>query len=136
MGQRSPLSTTSFLLLLTALVAALFCLNLAAQTTISTGSIQGTITDQAGAVLSGARVTITNKATAQSVSVTTTSAGAYTSGALTPGNYTVRVEAKGFKATEVPVTVQVSTTSPGNFKLQVGQETQVVEVQGSTVAVN
>jgi hypothetical protein len=136
MRQRSPFSPTFFVLLLTALVAAHFSVNLSAQTTISTGSIQGTITDQAGAVLSGARVTITNTGTGQAFSVTTTSAGAYTSGALIPGDYRVRIEAKGFKATEAPVTVQVNTTSPGNFKLQVGQETQVVEVQASAVAVN
>jgi hypothetical protein len=114
----------------------LTCPNLSAQTTISTGSIQGTITDQAGAVLSGAKVTITNKGTGQAISVTTTSAGAYASGALIPGAYTVRIEAKGFKATEASVRVEVNTTAPGNFQLQVGQETQVVEVQGSAVTVN
>jgi len=86
MRQRSPLHSASFDLLMTALMATLFCLNLSAQTTISTGSIQGTIIDQAGGALSGAKVTITNKATGQSVSVTTTTAGAYASGALTPGN--------------------------------------------------
>ena len=132
MRQRKQL--LSFLLVFG--LAALIAVNLAAQTTISTGSIQGTITDQAGAVLSGAKVTITNKATGNSFSVTTTSAGAYASGALTPGEYTIRIEAKGFKATEAPMTVQVNTTSPGNFQLQVGQETQVVEVQASAVTVN
>ena len=136
MRRRSPLSPIFFIFLLTALVAALFSSNLAAQTTISTGSIQGTITDQAGAVLAGAKVTITNQATGQSFSVTTTSAGAYASGALIPGNYTVRVETKGFKATQAAVTVQVNVTSAGNFKLQVGEETQVVEVQATTVSVN
>ena len=135
MSMCSPRVPAFYVLVLTALIA-LLCPNLAAQTTISTGSIQGTIIDQAGAALAGAKVTITNKATAQSVTVTTTSAGAYASGALTPGNYTLRVEAKGFKATEAPITVQVNVTSPGSFRLQVGQETQVVEVQGSAVAVN
>ena len=48
-----------------------------AQTTISTGSIQGTITDQSGAVVSGAKVAITNKGTGQTFSVTTTSSGTY-----------------------------------------------------------
>jgi hypothetical protein len=121
---------------LTVFIAILFSLNLAAQTTISTGSIQGTITDPANAAISGAKVTITNKATGQSSSVTTTSAGAYASGALIPGLYTVRIEATGFKATEAQLTVEVNVTAPGNFRLQIGQETEVVEVKGSAVTVN
>jgi hypothetical protein len=46
------------------------------------------------------------------------------------------VEAKGFKTSEVPVTVQVTVTSSGNVKLELGQESQVVEVQGNAVTVN
>ncbi|HVN21649.1 MAG TPA: carboxypeptidase regulatory-like domain-containing protein [Dongiaceae bacterium] len=108
----------------------------AAQTTISTGSIVGTVTDPSGAVVSGAKVTITNKGTGQAITTTTTTAGAYTSGALSPGNYQVRIEGQGFKTVEFPVTVQVNTTASGNVKLEVGQSAQVVEVQGAEVAVN
>jgi len=107
-----------------------------AQTTVSTGSIQGTITDPNGAVVVGATVTITNKATAHAFATSTTSAGAYTSGALIPGDYSVRVEAKGFKTTSTEVTVQVGVTTPGNFGLQVGNVGQVVEVQAGTLQVN
>src|SRR3954451_6768413 len=107
-----------------------------AQTTISTGSIQGTITDQSGAVVSGAKVAITNKGTGLTLSVTTTSSGTYASGALNPGEYRVRVEAKGFKTSEAPVTVQVNVTSSANLKLSLGESSQVVEVQASTLAVN
>jgi len=52
-----------FFFLLTVTITISFSPTASAQTTISTGSIQGTIADQGGAVLSGARVTITNKAT-------------------------------------------------------------------------
>src|SRR6266404_447418 len=107
-----------------------------AQTTISTGSIQGTIIDQSGAVVGGAKVTITNKGTGQAITVQTTSAGTYTSGALSPGDYKIRIEDKSFKTVEAPVVVQVGVTAPGNFRLQVGQESQIVEVQGSGVQVN
>jgi hypothetical protein len=131
-----PLRSRLLPALLTILVAALFSLNLAAQTTISTGSIQGTITDPVNAVISGAKVTITNKATGESSSVTTSSAGAYASGALIPGQYTVRIEAEGFKSTDASLTVEVGVTAPGNFRLQVGQQTDVVEVQGTAVSVN
>jgi hypothetical protein len=109
---------------------------LEAQTTISTGSIQGLVTDPSGAVVSGAKISIHDKATGRVITATSTSAGAYTSGALTPGDYTLRVEAPGFKTTEVAVVVQVGVTAAGNVKLQVGQASQVVEVQGSEIAVN
>src|SRR5579884_780305 len=120
------------------IIAGFLLLSLLAtgQTTISTGSIQGTVTDQSGALVSGAKVIITNKANGQSLTVNTTSAGAYASGALIPGNYTVRIEAQGFKTAQIPVTVQVNVTSSGNAQLQVGQESEVVEVQGSAVQVN
>src|SRR5438105_11446479 len=118
-----------------ACAAAVFSLlllpSLFAQTTISTGSIQGTITDPSGAVVSGARVTIRNRATEQTITTTTNSAGTYTSGALIPGDYVVRIEGSGFKTVEIPVTVQVNVTSAGNGKLTVGESTQVVEVQAT-----
>src|SRR3954465_9154253 len=123
-------------LLLAVFIAVGVSPTVSAQTTISTGSIQGTITDQSGAVVSGAKVGITNKRTGQTLSVTTTSSGTYASGALNPGEYRVRVEAKGFKTSEAPVTVQVNVTSSANLRLAVGQESEVVEVQGSEVAVN
>jgi Carboxypeptidase regulatory-like domain len=107
-----------------------------AQTTISTGSIQGTITDQSGAALPGAKVTIRNTGNGQTETSRTTSSGIYTSGALTPGNYSVRVEAAGFKTLESTVAVQVGVTSSGNFRLQVGQESQVVQVQAEEVQVD
>src|SRR6202041_920881 len=107
-----------------------------AQTTISTGSIVGTVTDPQGAVISGARVTITNKGTQQTITTNTTSAGTYASGALIPGDYVVRIEAQGFTSVDLPVVVQVNTTSSGNLQLAVGQSSQIVEVQGNEVAVN
>jgi len=109
---------------------------LLAQTTISTGSIVGTVADPSGAVVSGAKVTITSKATGQVIPTTTTSTGTYASGALTPGEYRVRVEGQGFKTSEFSVIVQVNTTSSGNVKLEVGQSAQVVEVQGVELTVN
>jgi hypothetical protein len=107
-----------------------------AQTTISTGSIQGTIVDPSGAIVAGAKVTITDSATGQAITQTTTSAGTYTSGSLIPGNYVVRVEAKGFKTIDEAVPVDVGVTTSGNFKLQLGDAGQVVDVQASTLQVN
>jgi hypothetical protein len=105
-----------------------------AQTTSSTGSIQGLVTDPTGAVVDGAKISVSNKATGRVITTTTTSAGVYASGALIPGDYTLRVEAKGFGTAQLALTVQLGVTSNGNIKLQLGQASQVV--QGSEIAIN
>ena len=87
-------------------------------------------------MVSGAKISIVNKATGRVINTKSTSAGAYTSGALTPGDYTLRVEAHGFKTSEGAVTVQVGVTASGNVKLQLGEASQVVQVQAEVVAVN
>jgi len=122
---------------LVAALAVLFGSTVASsQSTVGTGSIQGTVKDQTGAALGDARVTITNRATSSAIHVTSSSAGTFSSGALLPGNYVVRVEAKGFKTTELPVVAQVGVVSSANVKLEVGNESQIIQVQGTEVAVN
>jgi len=123
---------------LIALIAFVVTMSLSAwaQSTINTGSIVGTVTDPSGAVVSSAKVTITNKATGQIVETTSNATGAFSAGLLKPGNFTLRVEATGFKTTELPVVVLVDTTSTASVKLQLGQTSEVVEVTGSEVAVN
>jgi Carboxypeptidase regulatory-like domain/TonB dependent receptor len=107
-----------------------------AQATIATGSIQGTILDTTGALVPGAKITITNKDTGQVLNPPTTSAGAYTSGSLVPGNYSVRAEAKGFKSVEENVVVKVGVTSGVNLTLEVGSQNTTVVVTSETVEVN
>lgn len=116
--------------------ALLFPRPLGGQTTISTGSIVGTVTDPTGAVLSGANVSITNAATGQVINTKTNASGSFSSGAVVPGNYKVQVSARGFSSVSMPVTVLVGNTATANAKLQVGQESQVVEVQATEVQVN
>ena len=55
---------------------------------------------------------------------------------LFPGNYKVQASAKGFSTVDQTVGVQVGNTATVNIKLPIGQESQIVEVQGSVVAVN
>ena len=121
-----------------ALVAVLLLSSplLLAQTTLSTGSIVGTVTDPSGAVVEGAKVVITNVATNHVIDVASNAAGAFNSGALAPGSYEVRISAKGFSTFSQTVAVLVGNTASVNAKLVVGQESTVIEVQGSTVAVN
>src|SRR5450755_1124627 len=119
-----------------ALLVLIFAVSSWAQTTVGTGSINGTVSDPAGAMLSGARVIITNTGTGQSLNLTANTSGAYSSGPLDPGTYKVQVSAKGFSSVSETLTVEVGNTTSANIKLQVGQESQIVEVQASTVAVN
>src|SRR5215207_8918574 len=61
------------------------------------GSIAGTVNDSSGAAVPGATVTATNQATNTPQTTTTNEEGAYTLLYLTPGTYTLLVEATGFK---------------------------------------
>jgi Carboxypeptidase regulatory-like domain len=133
----SPLRVSArfTLLALVALSALLLCSVAFAQTSVSNGSISGTVTDATGAVVPNAKVTMTGP-TGQTVHATTSASGTYSSGALVPGKYSVRAEAQGFKTTQLAVDVQVNNTANGSIKLEVGQESTVVEVQASEVGVN
>ncbi len=106
-----------------------------AQTSVSTGSISGIVTDASGAVLPNAKVTITGP-TGQTLHTTSAGNGSYSVGALIPGAYQVRVEAKGFKTAQLGVDVKVDNAATGNVKLEIGQESTVVEVTASEVQVN
>ena len=109
---------------------------LTAQTTLSTGSISGTVQDPSGAAVSGAKVTISNIATGQKIDLTSNSSGAYNSGPLAPGNYNVQISAKGFTTISSSIGVQVGNGATFNARLQVGQQSQIVDVQGTSIQVN
>lgn len=107
-----------------------------AQATNTSGSMQGTITDPSGAVVPGALITLTNTGTGEAKSLKADSAGFYNSGPLTPGNYSVAVTAPGFSTVKGSTAVQISSIATNNYKLAVGTNAEVVEVQGSGVQVN
>lgn len=106
------------------------------QASVSSGTIQGSVTDPSGAVVPNAKVTITNSGTGQIIGKTTSSSGAFSSGPLQSGVYKVRVEAANFQSAEQSVSVQVGNSSTANFKLTLGSSTQTVEVTGEAVRVN
>jgi len=124
--------------LITKIIAILVALPalVSAQATISTGNIQGTVTDPSGALITGAKIKIASQQTGQLIILTTNSAGVYASGALLPGNYEVLVESPGFKQTQVRLVVQVGVVSSANVQLQVGEANEVVQVRDSEVHVN
>jgi hypothetical protein len=78
------------------------------------GRILGTVTDQTGGVLAGATVTVVDTQRGLERTLATDDAGEYNAPNLTPGTYTVRVEAKGFK-----------TLDRQNVVLEVGKEVRV-----------
>ena len=61
------------------------------------GTLTGTVSDQSGAVIAGATVTVTEVATGLTYSLKTDDTGVYARPALKPGTYVVQVEAQGFK---------------------------------------
>lgn len=98
---------------------------------LNSGSIDGSITDQTGAVMAGAKVTIIDVARGVSRPLVTDSAGQYTAPSLTPGQYTVRAEAPGFKNAErTEINVGVGQAIRVDLQLQPGEQTQTVTVTG------
>ena len=93
------------------------------------GSIVGTVTDQSGATLRGANVTLTNTGTGERRQVQSGNGGDYQFLNLVPGKYRVEVEQSGFKkATSDNIEVTVSGTARADVTMQVGDVTQNIEV--------
>jgi hypothetical protein len=96
---------------------------------VDTGSITGTVTDPSGAVVSGAKVTLTNEGTGTSLSTTTGADGVYEFSPVRIGSYKLDLSAGGFKKEiQTHVVVDVSARVPANFKLQPGAVSETVEV--------
>jgi hypothetical protein len=97
--------------------------------------INGEVTDQTGAEVPDAKVTVTNVDTNVSQTATTTSAGSYLVIDLIPGTYNVKVEKAGFKTfVSTNVTVVGGATSTVNATLNPGTVTETVEVIAPAVA--
>ncbi|MCU1274420.1 MAG: Cna domain protein, partial [Bryobacterales bacterium] len=116
-------------------VLCAFCVLLAAATAPRAnaqavfGSIIGTVTDNTGAVVPGAKITITDVNRGTVLSTTTNDSGNYTQTQLQPGTYTVSVEKPGFRTfTQENVSVTVGLTARADSRLEVGATTQEVTV--------
>src|SRR6266566_230444 len=110
---------------ITVLVILLFALAALPQTQITTGTIQGTVTDANGAVVPGANVEIKNLDTNLSRTLTTDDGGRFVALALPPGNYSVTVSKQGFGTLVVEkteLTVGQALTLPLSMKVSGVQE--------------
>jgi hypothetical protein len=99
------------------------------------GSISGVVTDSTGAVVAGAKVTATNRATNAAKLAETNSSGSYSITNLAPGPYLVVMEKPGFKTISFDDNVlTVAQALVINARFTVGSVTQVLEVNGSATA--
>lgn len=103
----------------------------------ATGSILGTVTDATGAVVPGAKVTVTNTATGVPFNTTTSSAGDYLAPALQPGTYSVSATSKGFqKSVTTGFVLSVDQKIRVNLTLQAGAVTATVTVSAQAIALD
>src|SRR5580700_5453043 len=99
------------------LLTLLCSLPLGAQSTY-TGKLSGEVTDPSGAVIAGAKVTLTDQATSEETSVTTDSKGVYVLTGLRPATYTILVEAPDLGSLErKDIVLAVSQEANLNFTL-------------------
>lgn len=123
---RSVLISLFFILLFVPIAAA--------QTT---GSLEGTLTDQQGMAVVGASVELVHVATNISKTTLSNSTGNYSFEFLAPGTYAVTVTSKGFKSTTVPnAVVEANKTAVVNVALQLGAITESVLVSAEAQIVN
>src|SRR5690242_4337524 len=105
---------------------------ISAQAQVDTGTIVGTVTDPSGAVVSGAKITLTNLGTNAALSTTAGSDGTYTFTPVRVGNYKIDVSAPGFQtSSQRNISVDVSSHVEVNIALKPGSVTEVVEVTSS-----
>ena len=108
--------------------------NFAFSQAVNTGTIVGTITDTSGAVIPGAKITLTDVSTNSSRETVSNSTGQYVFQAVPPGTYDLIVVQKGFQKARVQgQSVAVGTQTTANVSMRVGQETQTIEVSADAV---
>lgn len=100
------------------------------------GSIRGTVSDEAGAVLPNANVFVKHRATNVERKIMTRDDGSFTADNLQPGDYEVKVEATGFKKELMPVTVLTGGNVDVNFTLTVGSSSETVVVTAAGAQLN
>ena len=96
------------------------------------GRILGAVTDQTGGVMAGATVTVLDVDRGTSRILTTDQAGEYNAPNLTPGTYTVRAEAVGFKTAEsANILVEVGNEIRVDLSMQPGEQNEKITVSES-----
>src|SRR5262249_38396781 len=102
----------------------------------ATGTIQGVIVDQSAAVVSGAEVVATFKATGTTRTATTNESGSYRFDFAQAGTYQIRISKQGFQSVVQTTELLVGQTATVSMTLTPGAATEVVEVTGSAPLVD
>jgi Carboxypeptidase regulatory-like domain len=102
-----------------------------------TTSVRGAVTDKTGAAIVGAKVTIINAAQGLHREAVTDGSGGYEFLALSPGDYSLMIESKGFRKFEQK-NLQLLVNSPAtvNATLEVGAASEIIEVSAQAVTLN
>lgn len=109
---------------------ALLALAMFASAQESRGTLAGLISDPTGARVANAEVVATNSATGVAYRTATNASGAYTLPFLPPGEYSLKVTAKGFKTVErSPIIIQVQSKVDVDAALELGLVSDVVDVR-------
>ena len=121
-------------MVLVVLAALAFPSNTFAQ---ASGTLSGTVVDSGGAVIPGATIVVTSKATGNAFNAVTDGGGSFSVPALNPGLYSVHVSLSGFK-TAVLNDIRVEPGLPAIVKttLEIGGLEETVVVDGGTTLVN
>ena len=120
-------------LILLPLFLLLACVGIHAQ---ANSTVTGIVTDQTGAVISGASITLTDTATGAVKSATSGDTGLYGISALNAGVYNMTVTAKGFQSFEQKgIVVNISATFRVDPKLAVGSEATTITVVADALTV-
>ncbi len=94
-----------------------------------TGALTGIVKDPSGSIISGAEITATNVATAQTRAMKSGADGSYRFTLLPPGKYKIKFSSDGFQTAEFPsVTINVTETAVLNCTLEIGMPSESVTV--------
>lgn len=105
-------------------------LSMAAAAQSSTATLSGTVEDENGAIIPGAKVTITRPETGLESTVVTNNSGSFTIPLLPPGEYTVHVEREGFTRVQLTnIVLNVGDQKSVAVQLKVGDVASTVEVR-------
>lgn len=92
------------------------------------GRLFGIVTDTSGAAIAGATIRVTQLTTNRVVTVQSQGDGSYSVNALPVGNYKVEATEQAFKGASANFALDISQSKEVNFKLEIGQVNEVVEV--------
>src|SRR5215831_18647423 len=125
-------NTSKMILRLSLVPLALICFCAIAMTQeLTTGSMVGVVKEEGGSIVSGASITVTNRATGAQRSATSGETGEFTIPGLAPALYNVKVEKQGFRAYLVEgLELKINQVARLDVRLQVGAITESVTVTG------